>query len=117
MQPVAQRVYPPNPLVQIRELEQAVRRLAEVVERRLGVARRERARVERLVDNGRSALAALDDRLAPIEARLVVVDVLPAEAAYGALIRLRQGTVAERLPLYLGNGPGQPLTKLTPTAV
>lgn len=50
-----------------------------------------------------------------LQARLLLVDELPAEAPFGALIRLRQGTVAQRTPLYMGNGPGQPLSKLTPT--
>jgi hypothetical protein len=52
-----------------------------------------------------------------LEARLLLVDALPADAPFGALIRLRKGTVAERLPLYLGNGAGQPLTKLLPVAL
>lgn len=52
-----------------------------------------------------------------LQARLFIVDALPADAPYGALIRLRAGTVAQRATLFLGNGPGQPLSKLVPVAV
>jgi hypothetical protein len=45
----------------------------------------------------------------------LIVDELPAAAPFGALIRLRTGTIADRLPVYIGNGPTQPLTKLTPS--
>lgn len=65
---------------------------------------------------GRAAnrMQGLDDRLAPIEDRLLLVDQLPAEAPFGALIRLRTGTINERATLYLGNGTGQPLTRVVP---
>lgn len=52
-----------------------------------------------------------------LQERLMIVDALPANAPLGSLIRLRNGTVAQRLPLYLGNGPDQPITKLTPVVV
>lgn len=51
------------------------------------------------------------------EERLLLVDALPPEAPFGALIRLRTGPAAGRAPLYLGNGPGQPLSKLVPVPV
>ncbi len=43
--------------------------------------------------------------------RAAVVDVLPANAALGALIRLRGDQTGA---LYLGNGPNRPVTKLLP---
>lgn len=53
-----------------------------------------------------------------LQERLLIVDDLPTEAPLGALIRRRNGTLGERATLYLGNGVGQPLTKLpVPTAV
>lgn len=47
-----------------------------------------------------------------LEARLMIVDDLPLEAPFGALIR-RRGTAS----LYLGNGEGQPLSRLVPQAL
>lgn len=47
-----------------------------------------------------------------IEARLLIVDTLPPEAPLGALIRCR-GQAA----LFLGNGMGQPLSRLVPQAL
>jgi hypothetical protein len=49
--------------------------------------------------------------------RLLLVDELPASAPFGALIRLTAGSVAARSLIYVGNGPGQPLTKLAPVAL
>ena len=54
-------------------------------------------------------------RLDTLYERLLIVDELPDSAPFGALLRVRTGTVAQRATLYLGNGPNQPLTKLTPT--
>lgn len=68
-------------------------------------------------DRTREALQDVDDRLDPIEKRLLLVDELPASAPMGALIRLTTGPAAGRVPLYLGNGPGQPLSKLVPEPV
>lgn len=68
-------------------------------------------------DAAGDAIRDLRGRLEPIEARLLLLDELPDSAPFGALIRLTAGTVAERTPLYLGNGPNHPLTKLTPTAL
>lgn len=50
-----------------------------------------------------------------LEDRLMIVDDLPLEAPLGALIRRRNGTVAERATVYTGNGPGKPLARLVPT--
>lgn len=129
--PEIRPVYPPNPMVQLRELEAAVRRIVAVLDRRLAVTRTDRDRLANLIENAREALAkidarldaqavqvaALDARFGVYESRFLLVDELPLEAPLGALLRLRVGTVAQRLPLYLGNGAGQPLTKLTPTVV
>lgn len=52
-----------------------------------------------------------------LQARLQIVDELPADAPFGALIRRRTGTVGERATVYTGNGPGQPLARLVPTAL
>lgn len=53
-----------------------------------------------------------------LQDRLLLVDALPLEAPFGALIRLKVGTVAQRATLYMGNGTGQPITKLpVPVAV
>jgi hypothetical protein len=52
-----------------------------------------------------------------LQERLLLVDALPLEAPFGALIRLRIGTVPQRATLYLGNGVGQPLSKLVPAAL
>lgn len=62
-------------------------------------------------------VVAVDDRLSKLEIRFQLVDALPVDAPLGTMMRLRVGTQAERIPLYLGNGTGQPLTKLVPTAV
>lgn len=60
----------------------------------------------------RDILTRLDARLVPFEQRLLVVDDLPANAPFGALIRVRgQAT------LYLGNGPAQPLSRVVPQAL
>ena len=67
-------------------------------------------RFEDQVRDNRQFIEALQDRL-------LIVDDLPADAPFGALIRLRVGTVGQRASLYLGNGPGQPLSKLVPVAV
>lgn len=61
-----------------------------------------------------AAFETLDGRLDLIEARLLIVDTLPADAPFGALIRLRGDTTGA---LYTGNGTGQPLGKLVPEAV
>lgn len=57
-----------------------------------------------------------DDRqfIEALEDRLLIVDDLPTEAPFGALIRRRTGTVGERATVYTGNGPGQPLARLVP---
>lgn len=99
------RVVPPGVLIRVLAL---LRHLLQQVERG-------RTLLERGSDEVRERLSALDDRLGPIESRLLIVDALPASAPFGALIRLRTGTLAERSALYLGNGPTQPLSKLTPT--
>lgn len=62
-------------------------------------------------------LEGIHATLDPIEQRLLIVGTLPPEEKFGALIRRNTGTVAQQAPLYLGNGPGQPLSKLTPVAV
>lgn len=59
-------------------------------------------------------LQQLDDRLDPLEKRLLIVDALPASAPFGALIRVRGDATGA---LYTGNGAGRPLGKITPTAV
>lgn len=69
--------------------------------------------VERVAER----LARHENRLDNLSDRLLLVDELPANAPYGALLRLRAGTLADRAALYLGNGAGQPLTKLTPQTV
>lgn len=73
--------------------------------------------VLRVVAQAADVLRRHEQRLDAFSERLLLVDELPAAAPFGALLRLQQGTVAERLPLYLGNGPNQPLTKLTPVTV
>lgn len=88
----------------------ASRRVAVIFRRMLAELRDRLQRFDDRVDN-------LNARLSPIEARLQLVDSLPSEAPLGALIRLRVGTAADRAALYLGNGAGQPLTKLVPAAV
>lgn len=60
------------------------------------------------------ALDALDGRLEIIEQRLLIVNALPAEAPFGALIRLRGDATGS---VYTGNGPGRPLGRLTPTSL
>ena len=62
-------------------------------------------------------MSELRERLEKLDRRDVVVDELPEWAPLGTTIRLRKGTQAERIPLYLGNGPGQPLSKLVPQPV
>jgi hypothetical protein len=52
-----------------------------------------------------------------LEQRLLLVDALPDSALFGALIRLTSGTFAARTPIYVGNGLGQPLTKIVPTSL
>lgn len=52
-----------------------------------------------------------------LEARLMIVDTLPEDAPFGALIRRRNGTVGQRATLYTGNGPGEPLARLVPQAL
>lgn len=53
-----------------------------------------------------------------LEDRLLLLDNLPEDAPLGALIRIREGTLGQRATLYLGNGNGQPITKLpVPVAV
>lgn len=63
------------------------------------------------------ALRRHEKRLDTLYERLLLVDALPTEAPFGALMRLTTGGVAARTPVYVGNGPGQPLTKLTPTPI
>ncbi len=76
------------------DLRQVVRAVAQV-----------REKLNRMVDVD-------DDRLGLIESRLLIVDDLPTNAPFGAIIRRRgEATV------YLGNGPNQPLSKLTPVAL
>lgn len=72
------------------------------------------AGVARVLAQVAELLGRHEKRLDLLYDRLLLVDELPASAPFGALIRLQQGTVAERSALYLGNGPGQPLSKLTP---
>lgn len=63
------------------------------------------------------AAAALGEQrkfVAALQDRLMLVDTLPEDAPLGALIRRRTGTLAERATLYLGNGEGQPLSRLVP---
>lgn len=68
-----------------------------------------------LVERHRATLVDTVQTVNQLETRLLLVDELPASAPYGALIRLRTGTLAERASLYLGNGQNQPLSRLTPT--
>lgn len=56
-----------------------------------------------------------EKRLDNLHDRLLLVDELPASAPFGALLRLTTGPAAGRTPIYVGNGPNQPLSKLTPT--
>lgn len=49
-----------------------------------------------------------------LEARLLIVDDLPEDAPFGALIRRRNGTVGQKATLYTGNGIGEPLARIVP---
>lgn len=49
-----------------------------------------------------------------LQERLMIVDDLPAEAPFGALIRRRNGTVGQKATLYTGNGTGEPLARIVP---
>lgn len=60
------------------------------------------------------------DELERTGATFVLVDTvadLPASAGPREFFRVRTGTAAERLAVYVGNGPSQPLGKLTITLV
>lgn len=70
--------------------------------------REDRKQRQQLID-------ALQEWRAQVEARLEPVDVLPAAAPLGAVLRKR-GTPFDP-NLYLGNGQGRPLTKILPTAL
>lgn len=73
------------------------------------------ARIVRVLAQLADAARRHEARLDNLYERLILVDQLPADAPFGALLRLTTGGVAARTPIYVGNGPGQPLTKLTPT--
>ena len=62
-------------------------------------------------------MGELRERLEKLDRRVIVVDELPQSAPLGTTIRLRKGTQAERVAIYWGNGPGQPLTKTVPQVV
>ena len=49
-----------------------------------------------------------------LQSRLMIVEELPPDAPFGSLIRRTTGTLGERATLYLGNGTGQPLSRLVP---
>lgn len=69
------------------------------------------------IEKHRGTLADTVGFVNALQDRLLLVDALPAEAPFGALLRLTVGGLAVRAPLYLGNGTGQPLSKLVPVAV
>lgn len=92
----------PNAVIRADDLLRALRPVAQALEE---VARHRDTLVE--------TVAFVNQ----LQERLMIVDALPANAPLGSLLRLREGTVAQRLPLYLGNGPDQPITKLTPVVV
>jgi hypothetical protein len=75
------------------------------------------ARIVRVLAQVAQTLRRHEQRLDAVYERFLIVDELPESAPFGALIRLRTGTLAQRTPVYVGNGAGQPLTKLVPTAL
>ena len=75
------------------------------------------AQIVRVLAQVADALQRHEKRLDVLHERLLLVDTLPTSAPFGALLRLTTGTVVQRTPLYLGNGPGQPLSKLVPTPI
>lgn len=56
-------------------------------------------------------VSQIDDRLSRLEHGLLILDVLPAHAPFGALMRVRGDASGA---LYMGNGQNQPITKLVP---
>ena len=82
----------------------------------LRVVRAQAQAFEEIVKH-RDTLAETVGFVNALQQRLLLVDELPADAPFGALIRLRTGTGAQRAALYLGNGPSQPISKLVPVAV
>jgi hypothetical protein len=109
-------VYPLRPGTQLHRLEEALRRLMAVVERRTTL-------LSNTLDEARAVFLAVRDRVELLEGAAVslsIVDTvadLPAEASARQLYRVASGTLAERASLYVGNGPGRPLTKVVPTAI
>lgn len=62
----------------------------------------------------RAKIAETVQFVSALEARLLIVDDLPTEAPFGALIRRRNGTTAQKATLYTGNGSGEPLARIVP---
>jgi hypothetical protein len=65
----------------------------------------------------RDTLAETVEFVNQLQERLQIVDVLPTSAPFGAIIRLNTGPAAGRIPLYIGNGDSQPLSKIVPVAL
>jgi hypothetical protein len=83
----------------------------------LAVAVRAVAEIASLIEQHHAKLVETVQFVNALQDRLLLVEELPASAPMGALIRLTKGTVAARQPVYVGNGPNQPLTKLLPVAL
>ena len=87
-----------------------------------GLAAAVHQRLQRLterVDRGAARLDTLEAAAATVATVTVVASVadLPLNASPRQWFRVSSGTVAERTAVYVGNGPNQPLTKLTPAAL
>jgi hypothetical protein len=73
--------------------------------------------IGRAVDRNRDDLVDTVQFVNQLQERLQIVDVLPTSAPFGAIIRLNTGPAAGRIPLYIGNGDSQPLSKIIPVAL